>query len=356
MSESFIVLPGPGPITQIQFSLNHKASARSADGDIPSDGDCVNRRARGRQAGAANMKSGKPILRLNMTDPKCRRPVLSASRKGQDRIVVRAPIGLVALGGLLCLSMILGGCARARGTPAIATPPTPAADCCQDANSNGFPDQAELHSFDDRENFRQWFTWIAEMQFYQISEAWNQEQRDCAGLVRFAMREALRRHDRGWFQKMGPLQEQVAPDVDAYNLENGPLGEKLFRTDFGSFKAGDLAGGIFSEYADGRTLKNYNCTFIGRERTQARPGDLLFFYRPWVQHYPYHVMIFTGRARAGGDIGSDWVVYHTGSSASDAGTVKKVRLGVLDNHPDPRWRPVPTNRNFLGFYRLKILD
>jgi len=28
----------------------------------------------------------------------------------------------------------------------------------------------------------------------------------------------------------------------------------------------------------------------------------------------------------------------------------------LDGHPDKRWRPVQANPNFLGFYRLKILD
>ena len=52
----------------------------------------------------------------------------------------------------------------------------------------------------------------------------------------------------------------------------------------------------------------------------------------------------------------DWVVYHTGSSPTDQGTVKKVQLSVLDHHPDPRWRPVESNKNFLGFYRLKILQ
>ena len=36
-------------------------------------------------------------------------------------------------------------------------------------------------------------------------------------------------------------------------------------------------------------------------------------------------------------------------------TVKKVRLSVLAQHPDRRWRPLPTNQHFLGFYRLKIL-
>jgi len=75
-----------------------------------------------------------------------------------------------------------------------------------------------------------------------------------------------------------------------------------------------------------------------------------------VQKFPYHVMIFLGPARVASNGAQDWVVYHTGSSPTDEGTVKKVELSVLDHHPDPRWRPVERNRNFLGFYRLKILQ
>lgn len=225
-----------------------------------------------------------------------------------------------------------------------------------DADNDGIPDTAELESFMDRENFRRWFTLIAEAQFYHLSEQWNAEQRDCAGLVRFALREALRHHDRAWLQKMGPGFTPIAPDVRRYTLEQGPLGEKLFRTAFGAYKDGELSNGVFSEYADARTLKSFNAKFIGRDRQVAQPGDLLFFYQPWVQKFPYHVMIFLGDAKLGGTQSSDWVVYHTGSTATDEGTVKKVELSVLDHHPNKRWRPVESNSNFLGFYRLKILD
>ena len=208
----------------------------------------------------------------------------------------------------------------------------------------------------DRENFRQWFTLIAEGQFYHLSGQWKAEQRDCAGLVRFAWREALRSHDRLWFQKMGPGYTPIAPDIARYDLEQGPLGEKLFRTSFGSYKDGEMSNGTFSEFADARSLKNFNAKFISRDRHYAEAGDLLFFYQPWVQKFPYHVMIFLGGAKLGGNQASDWVVYHTGSSPTDEGTVKKVELSVLDHHPNKRWRPVESNSNFLGFYRLKILD
>ena len=225
-----------------------------------------------------------------------------------------------------------------------------------DSDNDGIPDFAELRTFQDRESFRLWFAAIAENQFYAVSDQWNQDQRDCAGLVRFAMREALRKHDRAWLQRMGPGYENVAGDVGSFDLDHNPLGEKVFRTAFGSFAESDLHNGRFSEFADGRALKNFNSVFVSRDRHEAQPGDLLFFYQPWVQKFPYHVMIFLGTPRLQPNGARDWVVYHTGSSATDKGTVKKVELSVLDHHPDPRWRPVESNRNFLGFYRLKILE
>ena len=225
-----------------------------------------------------------------------------------------------------------------------------------DSDNDGIPDFAELRTFEDRENFRRWFTAIAETQFYQLSEQWKREQRDCAGLVRFAMREALRHHDRAWFQRMGPAYQPVAHDVSGFDLDNNQLGERIFRTDSGAYHDGDQRSTKFSEFADGRTLKNFNVVFVSRDRREAQPGDLMFYYQPWVQKFPYHVMVFLGTPRVAPNGQRDWVVYHTGSTATDDGTVKKVELSVLDQHPDPRWRPLETNKNFLGFYRLKILQ
>src|SRR5215813_8050953 len=50
-----------------------------------------------------------------------------------------------------------------------------------DLDHDGLPDSAEFRTFNDRENFRRWFTWVAEMQFYKLSDQWNPDQRDCAG-------------------------------------------------------------------------------------------------------------------------------------------------------------------------------
>ncbi len=236
-----------------------------------------------------------------------------------------------------------------------ATAPAPKLSW-NDEDADGLPDAVELRSFADRESFRRWFTALAELQFSRLSTQWNAEQRDCAGLVRFAWREALRKHDRAWFQAMGDGIEPVAPDVRAYTLDHSPVGEKLFRADFGSFAEADLNNGKLSEFADARTLKNYNASFVSRDWRRAQAGDLLFYHQPWVQKYPYHVMIFLGEARHANEGAHDWVVYHTGASPEDKGEVKKVRLSVLEQHPDRRWRPLESNKNFLGFYRLKILQ
>lgn len=264
------------------------------------------------------------------------------------------------LAGLCVIALLTVGCGAGAHVSIERTgpirPPTPV---WGDMDNDGLPDAAELRTAGDRENFRRWFTHIAEQQSYQLSDAWNVEQRDCAGLVRFAWREALRPHDRAWFKAMGAPDgsyEVVAPDVKAYSLARSPLGEKLFRADFGACAESDLADGKFSDFADARTLKNYNAVFVSRAPQQAKPGDLLFFYQPWVQKFPYHVMIFVGEVRHAGAGAHDWVVYHTGSSPQSEGEVKKMRLRVLAQHPDKRWRPVATNQNFLGFYRLKILD
>ncbi|MFN2532182.1 MAG: DUF1175 family protein [Pyrinomonadaceae bacterium] len=224
----------------------------------------------------------------------------------------------------------------------------------QDIDGDGLPEFLELKTFNDRESFRRWFTWIAEVQFYKISDQWNTDQRDCAGLARFAWKEALRRHDRSWYKRMGLEYSPIAADVSFDSSQLAPEG-KLFRTKPGPFVTDDFKTDALSDFADAQTLKTYNCDFVSRRRQQAEPGDLLFFYQPWVQKFPFHVMIFIGEAHLAKEGARDWVIYHTGPSSHAAGTIKKVRLAVLDQHPDKRWRPVTTNPNFLGFYRLRIL-
>jgi uncharacterized protein YfaT (DUF1175 family) len=258
---------------------------------------------------------------------------------------------------MLLMFCTLLSCNRQQSVPRFAPSAKPAAPGSWiDSDADGIPDSGELTSFNDRANFRTWFSAIAEMQFYRFSPSWSVEQRDCAGLVRFAWREALRSHDRQWFRTMGEGYEPWCGDVRAYSLESAPFFGKLFRADSIPPGPGRVSPEMFSVFADAHRLLAGNCSFVSRDRARAQQGDLLFFYQPWVPKFPYHVMLFLGPAFHDGEGASDWVVYHTGAAPEDGGTVKKVRLAVLDHHPDKRWRPLASNGNFLGFYRLNILQ
>ena len=51
----------------------------------------------------------------------------------------------------------------------------------------------------------------------------------------------------------------------------------------------------------------------------------------------------------------DFLVYHTGPDDRGPGEIRKVRMADLLQHPAPRWRPVPSNRAFIGVFRLIAL-
>ena len=106
--------------------------------------------------------------------------------------------------------------------------------------------------------------------------------------------------------------------------------------------------GAFAQFADAKTLVERNAYFVSRDLHQAQPGDLLF-YRQFGQSSPWHSMIVT---RIGGQSA---VVYDTGEDHGKAGELRRVLLAELIDHPQPQWRPVPGNPNFLGVYRWNIL-
>src|SRR5438270_266504 len=64
-----------------------------------------------------------------------------------------------------------------------------------DREGDGTPDFLRLNG-DDAAAFRQWFTFLAEVQYYRSDLP--REIDDCAALIRYACREALSRHDDAW--------------------------------------------------------------------------------------------------------------------------------------------------------------
>lgn len=193
----------------------------------------------------------------------------------------------------------------------------------------------------DREAFRTWFIALLEDQLERVSPAWEPAQRDCAGLLRFAFREAWGPKDPAWKARLSYTGAFVAKAPSAALA--GPWA-KGFPTPEG-----------WQPFAKGAYLRDYACVPVGREVAEARPGDLLFFSRGDARRTPDHAMAF---ARPDAD-GMPVLIYHTGAEGSadsrDAGALRRVRLADLLQHPDSAFRPQPENPAFLGVYRWKVL-
>lgn len=205
----------------------------------------------------------------------------------------------------------------------------------------GVSAQVRLADESDRAAFRAWFVLLADAQFERQTEDVN----DCAALVRHAVREALRTHTPEWVRRSGlPFTPQFADVRSAPRA--GSEGLPLFRISADATPK-------FAEFADAKTLINLNAKPLGRDAHAARPGDLLYFRQPG-QREPDHLMVFVGRSHFETE-GDDWVVYHTGPLDGGPGEVRKVRLSTLMQHPAPRWRPMTSNANFVGVFRLGLL-
>ena len=219
-----------------------------------------------------------------------------------------------------------------------------------DSEGDGTPDFLRLHDASDRAAFRRWFTLLAEAE-YTRRHSFN-EINDCAALLRYSYREALRQHDSAW-AKSAMLPAAAAGEIRQYQYPYTPLGASLFRVRDGSFAADDLNDGAFAQFADAKTLWQHNTYFVGRDVTRARPGDLLFF-RQEGHDLPFHAMIYLGPSQIDA-VREPLVVYHTGPIGKSTGEIRRPTLAQLMNFPDPRWRPVPSNPSFLGVYRWNIL-
>ena len=222
-----------------------------------------------------------------------------------------------------------------------------------DAVGDGTPDFLRLHDPADRQAFRRWFTLLAESQFYRGKSA-SPEVDDCAALLRFAYREALRTHDGAWAQAMALPAPVASGEIRQYQFPYTPVGAAVFRVRGGAFAADDLHDGAFAEFADAETLWRRDTFSVGRDVRRARPGDLLFFRQDGASHMPFHAMIFLGRSQV--EPGSEqFVVYHTGPTGNLPGEIKRLSIAQLLDYPDARWRPIAPNPAFLGVYRWNIL-
>ena len=211
-----------------------------------------------------------------------------------------------------------------------------------DSDNDLFPDSAELHSESDRKAFLDWFVRIAESQFKKSNYGWNKNERDCSGLIRYAYREALKIHDREWYEKNGIVIDKNLPDVQRFHYPEVPvMGKNIFKKK--EAPASDT--GSFGVFADAENLMKFNTGFISRNLEDAKPGDILFFHDIVNLDSPYHSIIMVKN-----DLQETILLYHTGSEQG----IKRVAVDYLSG--SRKFSPEPWNKNFLGVFRFHIIQ
>jgi uncharacterized protein YfaT (DUF1175 family) len=210
--------------------------------------------------------------------------------------------------------------------------------------------QVRLADEADRAAFREWFVLLADAAYYKPVA----EVTDCAGLIRYAAREALRPHTAEWLRRTGlPLTPAIAEIRERPVAGLNPRLHKPAPGHVALFRIADDPRAPYAEFADARTLVRFNARFIARDAGALRPGDLLYYQQP-SQHTPDHLMVYVGRSPFDPSA-TDFVVYHTGPGEDGGpGEMRKARLADLMRHPAARWRPVAPNPRFVGIFRLTL--
>lgn len=223
-----------------------------------------------------------------------------------------------------------------------------------DSRGDGTPDFLRLDNSADQKAFRRWFTFLAEIQYFTPPAQRPVEITDCASLLRYAYREALRLHDAKWSAASQLRLVPALESVRKYQYPHTPLGLALFRVRSGPWSPADLHSGAFAEFANAETLQRWNTFFISREIGHAQSGDLLF-YRRMGDRITFHSMIFLGNSQVTRGA-TEYVVYDTGSEDAGEGEIKRLSLDQLLHFPDSQWQPRSTNPVFLGVFRWDILN
>ena len=158
----------------------------------------------------------------------------------------------------------------------ISSSSTPAQDW-GDRFGDGTPDFLRLTDPSDQAAFRRWFTMIAEYQAIRPRNEIPAEIVDCASLLRFSYREALKRHNEAWFLTTGMEISAPPGEIRAWHYPETPLACALFRVKPGAFEAGDLTNGAFAQFADARTLVEREC-LLCQPRCAYRPSRATYYF------------------------------------------------------------------------------
>jgi len=212
---------------------------------------------------------------------------------------------------------LLAGCAAA-----VAAPQVLALTSAQDV-------QVRLSQAQSRA-FQAWMLRIISAQVEQgPSPRWH--HRDCAGLVRFAVNEALSVHDAKWMRANGIASDRRLPPELDLTPQQAALRNRWVQAD-----------GKVGAFVTALALVQHNSRFVAREISQALPGDLLFYDQGDEQH----LMVWMGAH----------IAYHTGTVTPTDNGLRTVDIQQLTTWKDTRWQPAVNNPNFAGVFRLSFLS
>ncbi|MGB2831771.1 MAG: DUF1175 family protein [Methylotenera sp.] len=178
--------------------------------------------------------------------------------------------------------------------------------------------------------FRSWLQLIVHQQLNRgPTPRW--QQRDCAGLMRFASAEALRNHDHAWLKANGFLGKKLPPELNLSAEQLTGLRHVWLRSD-----------GSQGAFVSALELVQNNTQPIGRDIAHVEVADVLLFD----QGQDQHLMIWMGQ----------YMAYHTGTVTLQDNGLRAYPLAQLMAWKDTRWQPHAGNPNFIGIFRLYFLN
>jgi hypothetical protein len=213
----------------------------------------------------------------------------------------------------------------------------------KDINKNNYLDILELNNKDSK-SFNLWFSNIIINIFNENMHIPNNYS-DCAGLIRYAYKEALKKHDQYWLN-INNYNGFIYEDVKKFNYPDVPFVKtNIFLIDENIHNKNS-----YSNFASARYLIEYNMKYLGKNMINAKTGDVLAYFHPNDVEYPYHLMIYIEQNK------QKYVIYHTGPISNE--NPGELRLTKIENlkYADPSWIANKENKNFLGYYRFKILS
>jgi len=192
---------------------------------------------------------------------------------------------------------------------------------------------------DDELRARESIVALALQQSRKISRAWDPAQRDCAGLVRFAYREALRQRTVAQRNRLEVPDQLSLPPLSGWGQRISGNGAKIWVA--GYYPDGKK---ILSEFVSAEALIAHNFKHRSWRVDDAQTGDVLVFSRPNRGENVFHLMLVANEGARSGS-----VVYHNGEKGKN-GQVRVVAMRELFESADVNWRPDRSNTSFLGVF------